>query len=238
MTKKRSRHIPKKVKSYINERHFFECAWCGVNITEQHHLEEFHLGGEHIEENLILLCPTHHSMAHMGEILKFELIKRKSSHKKGDRILGNFKTTLEKSYVKFGNSFFLNSSNFLHYNGFPIFDVKVENKNLLLSCRFFDPKGNLIFWMSRNMFWSTVEAKVSAPCVDFIEISNPEKYFFLRVEKETDYLSIKIETYVAGFLIIADSEKILFTNGKGSYISNGDVFDNCNWIFDLAPNSN
>jgi hypothetical protein len=235
MTKKRSRTIPKKVRQAVNERHFFECAWCGVNFTEQHHLDEFYLGGEHIEGNLILLCPTHHAMAHKGEILKSELILRKSNHKKGDRLSGNFKTTLEKSYVKFGNSFFLDSSNFLHYNGFPILDVKVECNNLLLSCRFFDPNGDLIFWMSRNMFWSTVEAKISPPSIDFIEISNPDKFFYLKVEKENDYLSIRVETYVSGVLIIADSEKILFTNGKGSFVSVEDRFTNCDWIFNLAP---
>jgi hypothetical protein len=235
MTKKRTRHIPTAVQQAVNTRHFFECAWCGVNITEQHHLDEFHLGGEHVEENLILLCPTHHAMAHKGEILKSELVARKSNHQKGDRLSGNFKTTLDRSRVVIGNSLFIDCSYFFHYNGFPIFDLKVENGNLLVYSRFYDPWGNLIFWMARNMFWTTVDTKVSSPTIDFVEISNPDRYFFLRIQRQNNHLLIYLETYIDGLRVVADSQRILFSNGMGYFNYESNVSVNSDWIFNLAP---
>lgn len=226
MTKKRIRYIPKAISERVKERHFFECAWCGVNLTEQHHIKEFHLGGEHTAENLILLCPNCHKIVHNGGIPKEELIIRKSNHKKCDRLVGSLKTTLETSNIVIGSDYFLNCRHFITIDRFSILDVVVDKGNLLVFCRFFDPGGNLIFWMNSNYYWTEVEATVSSPKVDFLEISNPEDIFYLKIERVKNYLKIDINTYLYGNLFKTDPNGLLCTNGRYSIYSQGCMYEN------------
>lgn len=222
MTKKRSRNIPKKVSDNVKKRHFFECAWCGTNLTDQHHIEEYHLGGAHVEDNLILLCPNCHRQAHQGMISPYELIGRKSNHKKCDRLMGNFKTTLEKSKVVIGNNIFNDHRYYIVAGDIPILDLVIQNGVVLLFCRFYDPQGNLIFWMSRNVYWSEVESYISPPQVDCLEISNPDDFFYLKIQKENDYLRIYIKTYLFGNIFFAD-ERGVFLETQSRQIN----FHNC-----------
>lgn len=226
MTKEKKRYIPKAVSDEVQKRHFFECAWCGVHLSERHHITEFHKEGEHSVDNLILLCPNCHTIVHNGGIPTEELIKRKSNHKKCDRIMGNLKTNLETSDVMIGNDYFKNCRHHIVIPGISILDVVVQEKNLLVFCKFFDLNGNLIFWMNRTYFWSEVEATVSYK-LDFLEISNPDDEFYLKIERVENYLKIDLKTYLFGNLFQTDPNGVLYTNGNYSVYSQGDFYDNC-----------
>ncbi len=66
LPKNRSRYIPADVQRVVKERHFFQCAWDGERLFDQHHIFEFAEGGEHTADNLILLCPNCHRRVHKG----------------------------------------------------------------------------------------------------------------------------------------------------------------------------
>ena len=43
-----------------------ECEICGFSeVTRVHHVIPLSEGGDHIEENIVILCQNHHSMVHM-----------------------------------------------------------------------------------------------------------------------------------------------------------------------------
>ena len=41
--KKKSRYIKAEVIKLVNKASNFKCAWCGIDLTERHHLEPFAL---------------------------------------------------------------------------------------------------------------------------------------------------------------------------------------------------
>jgi hypothetical protein len=81
-TKQRAKYI-KRIHRIYDRR----CAICGWIITlgyfknkwfrsggnEIHHIKSIKDGGTDIENNLILLCPNHHKLAHAGVITKEQL---------------------------------------------------------------------------------------------------------------------------------------------------------------------
>ncbi|NEN25357.1 HNH endonuclease [Cryomorpha ignava] len=195
--KKKSRYIPKKISQAVNQKHHFECAWCGVQLTERHHINEFSEGGEHSIENLILLCPICHTKTHNGKISKSELVLRKSTHFKSDRISANFKTSINQLRIKVGGIFYLNSPNFLTYKGEKVLCFEIKEGQLLINLKFFNKKGHLIFWMSENYYWYSSVFKISSG-LDFVEILHNKEDFIFKIERIDDYLKIRIKTYLGG----------------------------------------
>ena len=158
-----SRYIKQKVSNQVRQRHFFECAWCCTKLTERHHIKEYSAGGEHIEQNLILLCPNCHTEVHKNDsnIKLSDLLERKSTHMKGDRIAGNLQFDITQSKIKMGETFFQNFASFLSFGGERIIFLEQENGEYFLNCRFFNKYGHLIFWMSKNRFWAPSVFKIS-----------------------------------------------------------------------------
>lgn len=76
-TNKKSRYIPKEEKDKVDNSSNFKCSWCGVNLSDRHHIHHFSEGGENNAENLILLCPNCHRLAHQGKISEKELKERR-----------------------------------------------------------------------------------------------------------------------------------------------------------------
>src|SRR5450432_1302825 len=108
LKKKASRKIPQHVDKAVKEKHFFQCAWCGENLYDRHHIFPFGEGGLHTEENLILLCPNCHRQVHDNKVDLNELKSRKSTHLKGDRISGSFQFNMSAPIFKIGAATFTN----------------------------------------------------------------------------------------------------------------------------------
>ncbi|UKB80963.1 HNH endonuclease [Chryseobacterium sp. MEBOG07] len=149
-----SRHIPKPISDKVFQMHFFECAWCCEKLTERHHIEEYSKGGKHEVDNLILLCPNCHTQVHKNEISESDLLKRKSTHLKGDRLSGGIQFDINTLRVKLGNNFFENVPILIMINKENILGLQKVNNNILLNCRFYNEQGYLIFWMSANRYWA------------------------------------------------------------------------------------
>jgi hypothetical protein len=219
LNKERSRHIPKTVSDKVLKKHFFECAWCGVPIFEKHHVEYFEHGGIHEEENLILLCPNDHTMVHSheGYISEEELRVRKIEHKKADRLNGVFKTTTESTKVTFGKGYCENAKNIITANNEPRLKIYNENDNILIDAKFYNKENQLIFWMARNIFWSITDINISNPKIDFLELSDANDDFYLKIfREETGYLKVLMKTYINGTSVTIDEDYINMINGNFS----------------------
>jgi hypothetical protein len=152
-TQKKSRHIPKAVAKAVNQKHFFECAWCCTKITEKHHITEFSKGGEHIEENLILLCSNCHTEVHDkdGKISEEDLLKRKSTHLQGDRLTGNLVFELKSDFIRLGEIGVKGFKNILAFGGVPVisFEFDEDRKQFFLNCKMYD-NYYLKFWLEND----------------------------------------------------------------------------------------
>ena len=222
-----SRYIKQKVSIEVRKRHFFECAWCGTKLTERHHIKEYSAGGEHIEENLILLCPNCHTEVHKKDRnIKFtDLLERKSTHMKGDRIAGSLQFDVTQSKIKMAEIFFQNFANFLSFGGENVISLEKSNGEYFLNCRFFNKNGHLIFWMSKNRYWAPSIFKLSLGNKS-IEIENSvDSFQKLKVWQIDDYLCLQGTNYCKGNKISIDSYKtkigsIVFS-GRETIMGNG-----------------
>jgi hypothetical protein len=195
--KKKSRYIPSNISQKVKKRHHFECAWCGVGLTERHHIREFSEGGEHSESNLILLCPICHTKTHQGKISKTELMKRKSTHFPCDRISANFQSTLDQLKFKIGGTYYFDSENFLTFRNEKVLHFELRDNKLLINLKFYNSKGDLIFWMSENYYWYSSVFNITSG-LNYIEIAHNKEDFIFRLEKIEDYLKIRLKMYLGG----------------------------------------
>lgn len=60
--------IPNSVKVEVRKRCGFGCVICGDPEYDYHHIIHHASGGADSAENLVILCPTHHSSYHRGTI--------------------------------------------------------------------------------------------------------------------------------------------------------------------------
>lgn len=201
-------YIPSDVDRKVKVRHFFECAWCGERLTERHHIIEFSQGGEHTEENLILLCPNCHTRVHKGEITDQELLQRKSTHAKGDRISGGIQFELTESYVKLGNAEFRQVPILIMYNDQPIISLRKTNNEFFLSASFYNKEGELVFWMSSNRYWANSDFIVQSRKKEIKIFNNEDADNFLRIWEASGCINVEGKNFINGALIDFDPSYI------------------------------
>lgn len=196
-----SRHIPTEISNLVTSRHFFECAWCGEKLTERHHITEFAKGGEHTTENLILLCPNCHTQVHKGEIKTEELVQRKSTHLRGDRLSGGTQFEVREQNIKIGSALFKNVPTLLMFKENPLIYFKESNGEYFLSTRFYNKEGELIFWMSSNRYWSQSDFVITSKKVELIIVNEQDANNKLRIWQDDQFLNIEGKNYVNGLII-------------------------------------
>jgi hypothetical protein len=193
-----SRHIPNKISDAVQEKHFFECAWCGTTITDRHHIDEFSRGGEHTVDNLILLCPTCHRQVHDGEISKHELEQRVENHGQGDRTSGSLFLQIDKRQVIAGGATFIDVPILIRYKKRNIIEFqRLKNNKFTINTRFYDINGNLIFWLNNNRYWTAVPFIVQSNRSSlFIKNQNSPQY--LNIELKDNFIIIKGINFIEG----------------------------------------
>lgn len=219
--RKASRHIPKKVDEKVREASGFKCAWCGIHITERHHIEPFYLVQEHKEDNLILLCPTCHTEAGSGKISESELKERRISISgEIDRSSGSLSVPQKALQIDVGGNHFVNCKNILMFNDNPLISVENDNGYLLVSLKFFDEKGNLVCWMSKNRWW--VEGslvKNFKHTKNQLLILDNQNEPILRLDIKDNLIEVQGYMFIKGNRISFSKSSINFGSG-GQFIGN------------------
>ena len=65
LKEKQKRYIPEHIKKAVLKRYFNMCAVCPENnqlVMEYHHRKRFSENGDNSEQNIVPLCPYHHSL--------------------------------------------------------------------------------------------------------------------------------------------------------------------------------
>jgi len=245
-----SRYIPKSIDKEVKTASGFRCAWCGVYLTERHHIIPYNLTKSHDKDSLILLCPTCHAEADAERITADELIKRRIQLSgEVDRSSGNLSINSDLLKVNVGGNSFINCNNILVFNDIPLISVQNKNGYLLVSLKLFNREGNLICWMNENRWWVENQA-----ILDFKYSKNNLSVFENKNDKILD-LTIKDDLvevcgliHLLGDNIQLSKDKIIFKNSQNQFISNtfsninnaivikeksftGPIFGNCGILF-------
>lgn len=224
---KRSRHIPASVEKELLKRHYFECAWDCTPLYDKHHIVEFAEGGEHSIENLILLCPNCHRQVHEGVIPIDELLKRKSTHLRGDRHQGLLLNNYKEARIRLGGAEFLDVTNLLVIENIPLVSVSINNDYLYLSTRFYNKQGELIFWMSNNIFWAPSSFKILLHGPREIEIKDEtDADHYLRIWDNGKILCVEGNNFFKGFAVTLSEDSIELGKNKTKYSFKGGYYEN------------
>lgn len=214
--KKVSRHIPKKIDEAIRIASGFKCAWCGVHLTERHHIEPFYIVQEHTEDNLILLCPNCHAEATSGKISADELKTRRIALTgEIDRASGSLSIAQGEFQIDVGGNHFIKCENILMFNDNPLLSVENDKGYLLVSMKIFNESGNLVCWMSRNRWWiensSILDFRHSKNNLTVIDKDGDQ---MLNIAVRRQLIEINGYLFIKGNKISFSKEKIEFGQGN------------------------
>jgi hypothetical protein len=135
-----------------------------------------------------------------GEIRPEGIITGKSTDLKEAYIRDGLQFTLGKHFVRLGNCEFRNVKVLLQYQTEPLIKLAEQNGEFLLSTRFYDCSGELVFWMSSNKYWAKHEFSVTSQKNQLL-ISNIGSDNSLRIWQQDDFLNIESKNYVKGMAL-------------------------------------
>lgn len=151
--------IPAHIKREVRRQCGFGCAICGMPFFEYDHIEEYAGIKEHTADNLILLCPNHHSSKTTKKLSK-ERIREAKSHpfNKGKARTTVYKiepakqlTILLGSNLLSGWSPDINDDyDLIWINGKSFFTIHSENGWLSVSLEITDDEGNTLLYVERG----------------------------------------------------------------------------------------
>lgn len=214
--KKRSRTIPPEISDKVKIRHHFECAWCGIKHTERHHILYFGKGGEHTEENLILLCPTCHTEVHSknSKISVNDLYNRKSTHLLADRFSGGLQLDFSEKKIRLGSGIVETLNGILKFGDETVIKIDKIEDEYYLSCRFYSKAGDLIFWMSKNRYWTIPDFTVITNGTSIEIRSKTSDKNFLKLWQDGKVVSMECSNYYNGKVFSATSSGVSVGNGN------------------------
>lgn len=131
-----SRSIPDGIKRRVRQECLFGCVFCGMPVFEYEHIDDWALVQKHEVENIVLLCPTHHSAKTTGKLDRERIREQRANpynkargQTAGYKIEGNRKFEVKLADMHFAGE--------LREDGTP-FHVLWVNGKTLLSVRVID----------------------------------------------------------------------------------------------------
>jgi hypothetical protein len=126
----------------------FGCCICGLPIYEYHHIVPHAAGGPDSTENLMLLCPNHHTLATQGGLPEEDQRRHKRSPYNVEHgyTLGLLAVTQSTCVVDVGGGVLLAGEiAMIVIDGDPLLSVKrADDGRLLLSATLYDENDELI----------------------------------------------------------------------------------------------
>jgi hypothetical protein len=189
-----------QIQKQLRSESLYGCAVCGCPILEFVNMTTNSLYTEvFLPENMVALCPSHHTMYTTGAISKPSLYDAKNSphNKVHQEDVFSIPESLDLS-VNIGRCTFINTSRILVVHDFDIISIKmVEGKYILLDINFFDKLNNLIAIVSENTWSAEKRSK------DWI-ISYKPRHLTIQNQQKNTMFDAKMENYTNEITLTAD----------------------------------
>ncbi|MBZ7507808.1 HNH endonuclease signature motif containing protein [Klebsiella michiganensis] len=151
--------IPEPIKRLVRQQCFFGCAICGMPFFQYDHIEEYAEVQEHTADNLVLLCPNHHSAKTTNKLSKERIRQAKKNPFNANREhTSGFKVEPSKQLLAMlGTNSVVGwypDGNGEHYpvwiNGKGFFIIHSDEGWLSISIAITDQDGNVILSVKRG----------------------------------------------------------------------------------------
>jgi len=152
--------IPSHIKREVRQRCGFGCVICGLPLYEYEHMEEWAVVKRHVADEITLLCDRHHreKTAHLlpkEDVRKFNKNPINLQNEKSKKYNLHFSGSRAEVWVG-SNSFVCENLedgaelNAIVVDGFPLIQMKVQDKHLLLNLTFFDEQNKIAAQIVEN----------------------------------------------------------------------------------------
>lgn len=222
MDKKRP-PIPPDILLQIRQKCKFGCVICGCPVYDYDHLlEEWSQVHDHKEENLFLLCPSHHREKTNGIISK-ETIVRKFNE------LNRKQTTPRELYLEdfkliFGNNIINSfSGNIFNILNKDYLELKTDKDSYLLNSKIYNKDGKIAFSINNSAYSCYVQIWDINFVGKTITFRNKKYDKFLEITLDGENKEIK----VTGKFYI-DSKNYIWIKNDGIFYKNHCLASNCN----------
>jgi hypothetical protein len=156
--------IPEAIKREVRQQCYFGCAICGMPFFQYDHIQEYSEVKEHKSNNLILLCPNHHSAKTTGKLSKDRIREAKRKpHNSNRPFTSSFKLEHSKQIkILLGNNEVIKTfetENGEHHgiwiNGFSFLTIHSENSWLTVSLAITDDTGKILLAINKGELHAT-----------------------------------------------------------------------------------
>jgi hypothetical protein len=157
-----ARKIPSPIMREVRQDCGFGCVICGTPIYEYDHIDEWSVVKEHKRENIVLLCPNHHSEKTKGLLTPEKIRVHQSKpynivNEISNPYLLHFEGT--KICMKLGDLKLFHPGNLnltkdclyaIVHKQEVLLGFDIIEGNLYLTLKIYDDENNLILWIKEN----------------------------------------------------------------------------------------
>lgn len=217
--------IPESLKREVRKKCGYGCIICGLPIYEYHHIIEYSKVEEHTVDNLILLCPTHHTEVTKG--IRGEAVINKYNNSPMNLQLGNskkWKIELVGSefIVEVGTNQFINAKNqeglfpLIVIDNYIILGLVIENENILLTLNLESENGDKLLTIVKGELSYSIDFWDIKLIGNLLTIQKSKgNIFFQMVIGPNNYTNIiKANFFYNGKNIIVNKDAIIINGIK------------------------
>ena len=218
-------NIPSEIKRNIRKKCNYGCIICGCPICEIDHLtKEWHECHEHDENDMFLLCPTHHAEKTKGLLTKSKIMECFLSSKRKNT--EPYKLNIEKCALILGNNLIETFPGTLfNILNKSYISAEIENDNYLFSGKVINKDGNTAFELNENeiTFYSSIwDIEFAGKTIEF---RNKLRDLFLKIIIDPNESRL---TIYGNFQL--DESKVISINKNGVFINNKMLISECKSI--------
>ncbi len=215
--------IPESIKRKVRQKYHFGCIFCGCPIYEYDHIDDYSKTKNDSLDNLILLCPTHHTEKTNKLIPKQKIIEQINSYIKRDRTDRKELFFNNKFKLILGNNIIEQAENHL-YNIMDkdFFSICTINNDFLINAKFHDKEGNtaLIIENSEYSFSTNIwDIQYEGQNIIF-----RNKLYDIFLNISLDYENQRIVLYGKFYI---DKNNFIKIDSKGIFLNRILLISNC-----------
>lgn len=221
--------IPESTKRIVRRDAFFGCAICGNPLIEYCHIIPYSVSLDSSPENLVALCPNHHTIYDFGNISRSKIREHKANPiNKNKDVKDRFDIEGVVPIIEAGSNIFENTPILMVIDCRNIVTLRREDDELLLNALLYDQNNNLLAFIKDN------EWNVLSGIPWDIEYHIVAKALIVRTRPRNILLRLRIDKGVVhfsgllsynGFRVQVTRNRIVFGNNTISW--QGCKFTDC-----------
>jgi len=200
--------LPEPTKRILRKEAFFGCVVCGNPIIEYAHVIPYGVSQDDSVNNLVVLCPNHHTRYDVGDISERKIRMYKSNPFNKERnVADRFDVEGDVPIIEAGTNIFKNTPVLLVIDNKNIITLSKEEEGLLLNAVLYDKNNNLLAFIKDNE-WCALSGMVWD--IDYHTVA---KSLVIRTKPRNILLKLRISKGVVHF------SGLLYYNGVRTRIS-------------------